>query len=104
MERLPGRRRKPPKLAILIGLLVLLLVFARTICSVVLDYQWWSEMGQVPVWLRIGYFRYFTGLAEWLIVFAILWTTHARGMKYAGTGLRDHPLYARAATVVLLAL
>jgi uncharacterized membrane protein (UPF0182 family) len=104
MERLPGRRRKPPRLAILIGLLVLLLISARTICSVILDYQWWSEMGQVPVWLRIGYFRYLTGFAEWLIVFAILWIAHARGMKYADTGLREHPMYARGATVALLAI
>jgi uncharacterized protein len=104
MERLPGRRRKPPKIAILIGLVVLLLIFGRTICSIILDYQWWSEMGQVSVWFRIGYFRYITGFAEWLIVFAILWSCHARGIKYSGTGLRDYPMYARGATVVLLVL
>jgi len=104
MERLPSRRRKPPTLVLLIGAVVLLLIFGRTICSIILDYQWWGEMGQIAVWFRIGYFRYITGFAEWLIVFAILWTAHARGMKYAGTGLREHPLYARGATAVLLAL
>lgn len=104
MDRLPGSRRRPPKLAILIGLLILVLISGRTICSIILDYQWWTEMGQVPVWLRIGYFRYFTGLAEWLIVFGVLWVGHARGMKYAGTGLREHPVYARIATLALLAI
>jgi len=71
-------------------------MFGRTICSVILDYHWWSEMGQIAVWFRIGYFRYITGFVEWVIVFAILWIAHARGMKYARTGLREHPYTPRS--------
>ena len=46
MQRsLPGRPR--PRLLFLIGALVLLLVFGRSICGLVIDYLWWREMGQV---------------------------------------------------------
>ncbi len=51
MQRsLPGRPR--PRLLFLIGALVLLLVFGRSICSLIIDYLWWREMGQVSTWLR----------------------------------------------------
>src|SRR5690349_9510173 len=37
-----------------------------------------------------------------LVAFLVLWVTHARALKFAGTGLGRHPLYARISTVVLL--
>ena len=40
-------------------------------------------------------------MAQWLILFAVVWIAHARGMKYAGTGMRENPRYARIATIVL---
>jgi uncharacterized membrane protein (UPF0182 family) len=84
--------------------IILLFFFGRTICSLILDYNWWSEMHQTAVWFRIGWFRYGTGFAEWVIVFLVLWIAHARGMKYAGTGLGERRGYARASTIALLVL
>src|SRR5262249_7266176 len=79
-------------------------LFGRSICAVILDYQWWQEMGQLSVWFRMGWYHYGTGFAEWAVVFVVLWIAHARGMKHAGTGLREHPFYGRIATIALLAV
>src|SRR5215467_4153613 len=89
------------RLFFLIAILVLLLVFGRSICALVVDYLWWREMGQVPTWLRMSAYRYLTGVAEWLIVFIAVWLAHARGMKYAGTGVREQPRYAWLATLAI---
>src|SRR6516225_4065626 len=86
------------RILILAILLVLVLVFSRSICSFIVEYRWWGEMDQVATWTRMLAIRYVTGIAEWVLVFAVLWLAHARGMKYAGTGLREQPRYARLAT------
>ncbi len=102
---LPTRRRSPQLgIAALVIVAVAVLVFGRTICSYVIDYFWWREMGQVPTWLRMTGYRYLPGLAAWLIVFPALWAgarawrkTRRRtptglaalcAPKYIGSGLR----------------
>ena len=55
-----------------------LLFFGRSICSTVIDYYWWRELGQVPTWLRMSLYRYAPGFAAWIVVFAVLWIAHAR--------------------------
>jgi uncharacterized membrane protein (UPF0182 family) len=95
-------RRRPQHRLIVIGVVLLvLLFFSRSICSFFIDYLWWGELGQVPTWTLLLMYRYVPGLAGWLIVFAVFWVAHARGMKHAGTGLGDHPMYARIATLAL---
>ena len=99
---LPSGRRNPQVgIAAVIIALLALLFFGRTICSWVIDYFWWREMGQVPTWVRMTAYRYLPGLAAWVIVFAVLWVAHARGMKHAGERLGAHPLYARLSTLAL---
>jgi uncharacterized protein len=100
--QLPPRRRNPQvTFGWIAAAVVLLLVFGRSVCSWVIDYFWWGEMGQVPTWLRMTAYRFLPGLAAWLILFAALWIAHARGMKHARESLRDHPFYARISTLVL---
>src|SRR5260370_24759242 len=96
--RAPSRR---PRWILLIVAVVLLLIFGRSICSLIIDYLWWREMGQVATWLRKSAYLYLTGVAEWVIVFAVVWLAHARGMKYAGTGVREQPRYAWLATLAI---
>ena len=99
---LPARRKNPQiGIAAVVITLVVALFFSRSICSWVIEYFWWGEMGQVPTWVRMTAYRYLPGLAAWLIVFAVLWVAHARGMKHAGERLRDHPAYARLSTLAL---
>jgi uncharacterized membrane protein (UPF0182 family) len=101
-RELPPRRRNPQIgiAAIIIGAIIVL-AFGRTICSYVIDYFWWREMGQVPTWIRMTAYRYVPGLAAWVIVFAVLWVAHARGMKHAGERLGSWPLYAKLSTLAL---
>lgn len=102
LRELPPRRRNPQIgiAAIVIGA-VLVLAFGRTVCSYIIDYFWWREMGQVPTWIRMTAYRYLPGLAAWVIVFAVLWIAHARGMKHAGERLGAWPLYAKLSTLAL---
>jgi uncharacterized protein len=86
---------------VLVAAVVLLLVFGRSICSFVIDYLWWKEMGQVSTWVRGLTYVYATNVAEWIIVFAVLWIAHARGMKYSRASLRGHRLYAGLITLAL---
>src|SRR5271163_2052985 len=102
---LPRRSSQPrQQIGLLIGVVVLLLLFSRTICSLILDYAWWGELGQVPTWIRMSAYQYGPGLAAWLILFLVLWIAHARGLKYAGTRLGEHPIYSRLVTLGLAVL
>ena len=88
-----------PKLAIAVIVVLLLIIFSNTIANLILDYMWWGEMGQVGTWARMWGYQLIPGLVQWLILFAVIWIAHARGLKYAGTGLRQNPTYAALATV-----
>src|ERR1700734_1228441 len=101
----PPRRGRGRLIALAVAV-VLLLVFSRSICSLIIDYLWWREMGQVPTWIRASAYLYATNVAEWLIAFLVLWIAHARGLKYAGTSLRENRFYSRlvAGALVVVAI
>jgi uncharacterized protein len=98
---LPSGRRGRPRLILLGVVLLVLFFFSRSICSLIIDYLWWSEMGQVPTWFRMSAYKYVTAIAEWVLVFATMWIAHARGMAHAGARLRDYRWYARLSTLGL---
>ncbi|HEY2845191.1 MAG TPA: UPF0182 family protein, partial [Bryobacteraceae bacterium] len=106
MDRmLPSGRRGPERRIVALGVvLLLLLIFGRTICGYIIDYFWWREMGQVPTWIRMSAYRYAPGLAAWVVIFAVLWIAHSLGLKEARIRLRDYRLYARLAPLVLALL
>ncbi len=89
------------RLVLLAVVVLFLLVFGRSICSLFIDYLWWKEMGQVATWVRGLSYVYATNVAEWLLAFVVLWIAHARGVRYAGARLGDHRIYSRIATLVL---
>ncbi len=101
MLSFPEHRRGRGRWIALAAAVILLLVFGRSLCSLIVDYLWWREMNQVSTWLRASAYLYATNIAEWLIAFLVLWIGHARGMKYAGAGLRENRLYSRLVTVAL---
>lgn len=85
-------------------LLVLLLVVAsaRTMARFVIEYQWWREMEQVPTWVSIMLYSILPVTGAVVVAFAALWVAHARALRFVGARLRDHKLYARIMTGVLL--
>ncbi|HET8548538.1 MAG TPA: UPF0182 family protein [Bryobacteraceae bacterium] len=93
-----GRRIFP----VLVIALLLLFIAGRTLAGFVIEYEWWKELGQLETWASILLYGLLPVVVAALVVFAVLWIAHARGLKHAGTGLRRHPAYARIATVALL--
>jgi uncharacterized protein len=98
-KSLPRRNRPPTRLLLIAAAAILLLIFSRSICGVVIEYYWWRELGQVPTWLLMSFYRYAPGAAAWVIVLIVLWSAHAGGMRQAGERLRDHRFYARVITL-----
>jgi len=97
-----GRSRRPAVRITIAVTILLLLIGARTIASILIDYQWWKELGQVETWLSMYLYSVGPIAAATLVAFVALWWTHARALKFADTGLGEHPMYARLSTIVLL--
>ncbi len=83
---------------------VVLLTGARTLSSWILDYQWWQELGHVETWFSMMLYSVGPEVAVATLAFIVFWIAHARGLKAAGTRLRDHKMYGRLVTLGLLLL
>jgi len=101
---LPPAARKRIGPVVLIILALLLLVGARSIAGYVIEYNWWREMGQVQTWLSMLAYSLAPSAAATLLVFAVLFIAHARGVKFAGERLGRHRMYARLSGLVLFVL
>jgi uncharacterized membrane protein (UPF0182 family) len=101
-----GPRRKSSTVAriSIAVILVLLLVGARFLASYVIEIAWWKELGQFRTWLSMLFYNVAPLTAATLIAFAVLWLAHARALRFAGTTLREHRLYARISALALLLL
>ncbi len=91
MSARPYSRRSG--LVLFAAALILLLIFGGSLCSLLIDYKWWGEMGQVNTWQRMWLYRYVPDIAQWLILFLVLWIAHARGMSHAGASSRGRGRY-----------
>ena len=85
----------------LIVALIVLFVGARWLCSLAIDYQWWKEMNQLSTWFSILTYSVIPVSAATVLGFVIFWIAHARALKHAGTGLGQHPLYAKLSTLAI---
>jgi uncharacterized membrane protein (UPF0182 family) len=101
---IPQARRAPVGRITLIAVILLLLLGAHSIASYTIEIEWWKEMGQLNTWFSMLYYSIAPVAAATLVAFLALWVSHARALKFAGTGLGSHPLYARISTLVLLGL
>ena len=82
----PGRRLTSPAALIAAGVvLVALLLGARTIASYAIEVAWWKELGQFRTWLSMLTYSVAPVAAATLVAFLVLWITHARALKFAGT-------------------
>ncbi|MGI8989002.1 MAG: UPF0182 family protein [Bryobacteraceae bacterium] len=75
---------------------------ARWIASLVIEYQWWKELGQVQTWFNLYTYSVAPVVAATLLAFAVLWIAHARALKFAETRLSEHRTYAKIVTLALL--
>lgn len=98
-----GRRPLPTTLLVTIGVaVVLLLVGARSMANYAIEIAWWKELGQFDTWLSMLTYNVAPVVGATLLAFVVLWIAHARGLKFAGTSLGEHPTYARLSTLGLL--
>jgi uncharacterized membrane protein (UPF0182 family) len=105
--RIESRRRgdgpRPGLIALVVTLGVILLG-ARAIASYAIEYAWWKELGQVRTWFSMLTYAVAPLAAATVLAFAVLWIAHARALKFAGSGLSEHRVYARVSSLVLLVL
>ncbi len=81
-----GRRSRSLR-AGLVGLIVLffvLLIGANWGASLLIDYSWWKELGQVETWLSLYAYSTLPIAGATLITWIALLIAHARGVKFAG--------------------
>ena len=102
LYELPGRRRSVAVRITILVLLLLVLISARSIASYVIEIEWWKELGQLGTFFSMLYYSIAPIAAATLLAFGILWLSHARALKFAGTGLGEHRIYARISTLLLL--
>jgi uncharacterized membrane protein (UPF0182 family) len=86
----------------LIVIALVILFGARSFATYVIEIEWWKELGQFNTWLSMLAYSSVPLAAATLLAFAILWMTHARALHFAGTTLREHKIYARISSAVLL--
>jgi len=102
IRELPGERRSAVTRVTILILLLLLLVGAGSLASYVIEIEWWKELGQLGTFFSMLWYSIAPIGGATLAAFAVLWLTHARALKFAGTGLGQHPIYARLTTFALL--
>jgi len=100
-RRVPGSRAA--RIAFFV-ILAMVLLSARVLASYTIEIEWWKELGQFHTWLSILYYSLAPLTAATLLAFAALWIAHARALKFAGTSLGEHRLYARISALALLLL
>src|SRR5215469_13580347 len=94
-----GSRATLVTLAIIV---ILLLIGARSLASYIIEIQWWKEVCQFDTWLAMLTYSLAPVAATTALAFLVLWIAHTRALKFAGERLREHPIYARISTLVLL--
>ena len=101
-----GGRRSSPRYG-LIGLfifLIFLLVVVNWGASLLIEYSWWNEIGQVRTWFNLYAYSTLPVVAATFIGWIALLVAHARGVHFARGQVSDYPLYSRLVSVGLLAL
>jgi uncharacterized membrane protein (UPF0182 family) len=85
-------------------ILLALIAGARWLASIVVEYQWWREVEQLETWFEMLGYGFVPVLLAGILTFIVLWVAHARALRYAGTRLREHPIYFTLSTLALLLL
>ena len=102
LPRSPSRMPRRTARITIIVVIILILLGARTLAGIAIDYQWWKEVGQLDTWLNMYLFSVGPLAVATVIAFAALWMTHARAMKFAKTALAEHGGYSKLSAVALL--
>ncbi len=93
LEPKEAPRRRRFGLFTLLAALFLLFIFSRSIASYIIEFAWWKELGQTATWLSMLSYGILPIMAATLLAAAVLWTAHARALKFAGAGPRPRAYF-----------
>src|SRR5258708_40280709 len=105
-----GYRRLPPGGGLRLGLTglivvgLLLIIGAGTSAGWVLNYAWWTELGQTAAFWQQIYVHTAPIFYATVFGFAALWLTHNRAVHASGARTERFPWYGRAVALLLLLL
>src|SRR5947209_6224215 len=109
-ERRIGQAEAPRRRALfyIAGLLFLLLVGSRFLASTLIDYEWWSEMGQTDTWFDLYLYGTGPSILAFLLFAAAFWTAFKLGIRDTGNrplfGVLSRSLLSRIALLAILVL
>lgn len=92
------------RLSILAAIVLILLLGSKTAAEFTIEYQWWSEMGQVQTWLTMLFYRFIPAVVASLLAWVALIWAHGRGAAFSGAPINRYPIYTRLVPVALLVL
>src|SRR5579863_8417430 len=107
-DRYIGQRQRQARgrLLFLVILLIIVVFCSRYIASTLIDYSWWSEVGQVETWISL--LIYGTGpiVLAVVIFFCAFWIAFKLGMRHSGGegpvfGVFRRSFVSRLALIVL---
>ena len=104
IREIEGRRSRRLGCIALAIVAVVILTSLRWLASFAIDYQWWKEVGQLRTYFSMMAYAVIPAAIATIIGFIAFWVSHARALKFAGTGLGRHRLYRRISTLALLLL
>ena len=84
-----GERRPRGRLLYLLALLFALLIGSRYIASTVIDYSWWSEVGQLDTWFNLLLY----GTVPVLLTILLFWIAFSVAFKLGRRHGGDQPLF-----------
>lgn len=96
-----GTAQRIPWGPVLLVAFFALLTSARGVSSFVLEWAWWTELGQLDTYISMLGYGTLPIVGAAVLAFVVLWVVHARALKYAGTGLRRHRAYGIVSTLVI---
>ena len=89
-------------IAITLLLLLVLVIWAiPTAANFAIEYNWWKEIGQIPTWFGILWYRTTPVALGTLVAFLPLYLAYTRGLHFAGIRPRDVGQYHRLIAVGL---
>lgn len=101
-----GRQRRRGGLISAIVIICVLLLCSRYIASTLIDYSWWSSVGQLDTWISLWLYRTLPlGLAT-VLFFVAFWAAFKLGIRREAEtprfGFLRHTAVSRIAAVVLI--
>ena len=90
------------RLIILFAAILILLSGSRTVADLIIEYQWWQELGQIQTWYNMLYYQVMPAVMASLLAWGALLWAHARGIQMTNAREARNPVYSRIVSLGLL--